>query len=262
VLQEVADVQGSDRTKWLGCEKDARLAGHPAIVLACVGSVLLVLKPSVKACYHFQFPIDIVADRRLILRQTSFQPDSWQAHFGLQTGGRDMLLSSFVSWRSEKTTFYHTYVSQATPRCQVTTRAVPSIRHYSRRSGSAPPPLEPILHIIKAQNVRLKDCKEKTHTFSNRELSPSREEVLTADHCRENITIHGTTRLSTPQRRSEMAVAYFEERLRAISSDIHAFETEYCEGRLTQGEFLEIYRSLTQAKREVQVALDTIASVR
>jgi hypothetical protein len=60
-----------------------------------------------------------------------------------------------------------------------------------------------------------------------------------------------------PQRNlGEVAVAYFKDRLLAISDDIHFFETKHREGRLAWSEFLDIHRSLMQAKREVEAALD------
>ena len=60
---------------------------------------------------------------------------------------------------------------------------------------------------------------------------------------------------------NEMAIAYFEERLFAMSGDLYAVEYAYREGKLTRIEFLGIHRSLMQARGDVQAALDEIASV-
>lgn len=68
-------------------------------------------------------------------------------------------------------------------------------------------------------------------------------------------------RVSNPEGLNEMAMAYFKDRLLAISADIYAFESAYHEGKLTQNEFVGIRRSLMQAKGDVQAALDKLARV-
>jgi phage terminase Nu1 subunit (DNA packaging protein) len=74
--------------------------------------------------------------------------------------------------------------------------------------------------------------------------------------------MYDTTQLvSNPERLNEMAMAYFNDRLNAISADVSALENAHREGKLVQNEFLRIRRALIQAKREVQVALDGITNV-
>ena len=63
---------------------------------------------------------------------------------------------------------------------------------------------------------------------------------------------------TTPRKTMERAAAdYFRSRLLAISADVFFFEAMHYEGRVAHGEFIAIRRSLMEAKREVQVALET-----
>ena len=57
---------------------------------------------------------------------------------------------------------------------------------------------------------------------------------------------------------NEMAIAYFEERLFAMSDDLYAVQYAYRGGKLTRIEFLGIAGSLMQAMGEVDAALHEV----
>ena len=59
-------------------------------------------------------------------------------------------------------------------------------------------------------------------------------------------------------RSSEMATAYFKDRLLAISADLSAVKSAHAKGLMAKNEFVGIRRSLMRAKQEVQAALDSI----
>jgi hypothetical protein len=67
---------------------------------------------------------------------------------------------------------------------------------------------------------------------------------------------------SHPETLTEVALAYFEDRLRAIKADICAVEIEHDEGRLMLTEFAGIHRSLMDALKEVRAALEIVARVK
>jgi hypothetical protein len=70
-----------------------------------------------------------------------------------------------------------------------------------------------------------------------------------------------TNPLVQNERLNEMAMAYLKERFLAICASVSVIENSYREGMLTRDEFLTIRESLMGARREVQVALDSITGM-